>query len=59
MMSPTHELKPWESLTQEQQIRLREQFGHYLDNLPPTCSLEAKIARFQHWLAAQGVSYSG
>jgi hypothetical protein len=50
---------PWESLTLEEQIELREQFGQYLDNLPPTCSLETKIARFQHWLETRGVIYSG
>ena len=53
----TSELIPWESLTQEQQIALRERFGHFLDNLPPTCSLATKIARFQHWLEERGVAY--
>ena len=53
----TAELIPWESLTQEQQIALRERFGYYLDNLPPTCSLATKVARFQYWLEEQGVAY--
>jgi hypothetical protein len=53
----TSELIPWESLTQEQQIALRDRFGYYLDNLPPTCSLATKIARFQYWLEEQGVAY--
>ncbi|MEN8131967.1 MAG: hypothetical protein ABFS45_17650 [Pseudomonadota bacterium] len=56
--SPT-DLIPWDSLTREAQISLRERYGYYLDNLPPSCSLESKIARFQHWLEAQGVAYSG
>jgi hypothetical protein len=51
------ELIAWESLSQDQQIALRERFGHYLDNLPPTCSLATKVARFQYWLEEQGVSY--
>ena len=55
--TPKPELIPWESLNQDQQIALRERFGYYLDNLPPTCSLATKIARFQYWLEEQGVAY--
>jgi hypothetical protein len=50
-------LRDWQSLTPEQQLALREAFGRYLDSLPPTCSLETKIARFQRWLAERGVHY--
>jgi hypothetical protein len=57
MQPSPKQLVPWESLNQEQQIALRERFGYYLDNLPPTCSLATKIARFQYWLEAQGVAY--
>jgi hypothetical protein len=57
MQPSPSELIPWDDLPKEQQIALRERFGHYLDNLPPTCSLETKIARFKHWLEAQGVDY--
>ena len=58
MRASQSELIPWESLSPEQQLALRERFGHYLDNLPPTCSLATKIARFQYWLEEQGVAYS-
>jgi hypothetical protein len=32
-------------------------FGHYLDTLPPTCSLERKVERFRSWLQHHGVDY--
>lgn len=58
-MSPTAtELQDWEHLTEARQLALREAYGHYLDSLPPTCSLDTKIERFQRWLASQGVRYS-
>ena len=52
------ELVPWESLDAERQTALRVEYGHYLDQLPPTCSLEEKNARFSRWLAEQGVAYT-
>jgi hypothetical protein len=60
-MSPfsTEELTPWEDLSGEQQLELREAYGHYLDTLPPTCSLETKIERFSRWLEERGVGYTG
>jgi hypothetical protein len=51
--------KTWETLTSERQLELREEYGRYLDSLPPTCSLEAKIDRFRHWLRERGISYKG
>lgn len=51
------EPRPWETLSPEEQLALREEYGHYLDTLPPTCSLETKLERFRHWLAEKGVSY--
>jgi hypothetical protein len=51
-------LTPWESLTMDRQLELREAYGHYLDSLPPTCSMETKIERFRHWLEEQGIRYS-
>lgn len=57
MLTTTSELTPWDSLPQEEQLSLREKYGYYLDNLPPTCSLESKIARFKHWLEQQGIDY--
>jgi hypothetical protein len=51
------ELIPWDTLSPDEQISLRERYGYYLDNLPPTCSLETKISRFRYWLETQGVAY--
>ncbi len=51
-------LRAWDDLGPDEQLALREAYGHYLDALPPTCSLEAKIERFRHWLAERGVSYA-
>lgn len=56
---PPKKLRPWTELTEEEQTRLRIAYGHHLDTLPPTCSLETKIERFRHWLASQGVDYPG
>lgn len=55
---PESRLRSWEALSPDEQLRLREEYGRYLDDLPPTCSLETKIERFQRWLAEHGVSYS-
>ncbi len=52
-------LKPWRSLSSEQQVQIQVEYGHYLDSLPPTCSLETKIERFQHWLVERGNDYPG
>ncbi len=51
-------LIPWEQLSSERQIELREAYGHYLDSLPPTCFLEVKIERFRSWLRERGVIYT-
>jgi hypothetical protein len=47
----------WERLDRQEQVKLREAFGHYLDTLPPSCSLDMKIARFQEWLSRKGIHY--
>jgi len=49
--------RDWTDLGEEEQTRLQIAYGHYLDSLPPSCSLETKIERFRHWLAAHGVDY--
>jgi len=49
------ELRPWDALPADEQLRLREAYGHYLDTLPPTCDLRTKQQQFQDWLAGQGV----
>jgi len=53
------DLLPWEQLDDQRQITLRSEFGHYLDTLPPTCSLESKIERFRQWLQVRGIAYPG
>ena len=50
-------MRPWTSLESEEQTNLRVAFGHYLDTLPRTCSLEVKVERFRAWLQSQGVDY--
>ena len=58
-MSEKDNLKPWESLSSEEQLKLREEYGHYLDTLPPTCSLEIKNERFRRWLGEHGILFEG
>lgn len=55
----TGEAVSWVSLSPERQLALREDYGRYLDSLPPTCSLETKLERFRGWLAERGVRYDG
>lgn len=56
-MAEPDSLRDWDDLEAEEQLALREAYGHYLDSLPPTCSLEAKIERFRSWLAERDVRY--
>jgi hypothetical protein len=51
------DLVAWDQLTGEEQTRLRVEYGHYLDQLPPTCSLEEKSVRFANWLARRRIRY--
>ena len=51
-------LTPWSELTGARQTELRVAYQAELDALPPTCSLETKVARFARWLAGRGVSFS-
>ncbi|MGD2074002.1 MAG: hypothetical protein PVG38_03625 [Gammaproteobacteria bacterium] len=55
--SDDENLTPWDSLPEERQLELREEYGRYLDSLPPTCSLETKLERFRRWLKQYGISY--
>jgi hypothetical protein len=50
-------LTPWNDLDEARQLRLREDYGRYLDSLPPTCDLETKTERFRAWLAERGVAF--
>ncbi len=53
------ELIQWDDLDQEQQTGLLVEFGHYLDTLPPTCSMQTKNERFTAWLADRNIIYQG
>lgn len=53
-------LRAWNDVSTEEQIAVRVEYGHYLDSLPPTCSMETKIERFKNWLREhKGIEYSG
>jgi len=56
-MKQSDELIPWENLSADRQLELREEYGHYLDSLSPTCSLETKIERFGRWLSERGIAF--
>jgi len=49
---------PWESLPEERRTELRVAYGHYLDQLPPTCARDEKNRRFTRWLAERGILYT-
>ena len=48
----------WEQLSLMRQTQLRIEYGYYLDQLSPTCSLESKIERFTNWLAERNITYT-
>lgn len=50
-------LRSWADLTPAEQLRLREEYGRYLDALPRTCDLGVKLDRFRAWLAERGVRF--
>jgi hypothetical protein len=50
-------MRDWDELNTQEQLELRQAYGHYLDTLPPTCSMDEKNERFRRWLAEQGVNY--
>lgn len=47
----------WSEPPYSEHSRLLEAFGHYQDQLPPSCSLELKIDRLRSWLLARGIEY--
>jgi len=55
--SPVPGLTPWNDLDKARQLQLREDYGRYLDSLPPTCDLDTKTERFRAWLAERGVVF--
>jgi len=54
---PQNTLTPWRDLDKARQLQLREDYGRYLDGLPPTCDLDTKTERFRAWLAERGVAF--
>jgi hypothetical protein len=54
--STTHN---WDDLDPDQQTALQVEYGHWLDTLPPTCSMQTKIERFRAWLSTRGIAYDG
>jgi len=50
-------MKNWDDLHRDEQIRLLIEYGHYQDQLPPTCSMDSKEIRLRDWLAEQNVEY--
>ncbi|MCB1865725.1 MAG: hypothetical protein KDG50_09865 [Chromatiales bacterium] len=50
--------REWSQLSDDERLRLRIDYGAYLDTLPPTCSLDEKHTRFGNWLAERDIHYS-
>ena len=48
----------WVDLDTETQTKLLEEYGFYLDSLPPTCDLRTKQERFKAWLAERQIRYT-
>jgi hypothetical protein len=57
LLTEKQAIRQWRELTDTERTQLLEAFGHYQDQLPPTCSLELKIDRFRSWLLARGIAY--
>lgn len=51
-------MKAWNDLSADEQLQLRLAYQAYLDQLPPTCNLDDKVAAFAGWLADRDVSFS-
>jgi hypothetical protein len=51
-------MKAWGDLTSEEQLKLRLDYQAHLDTLPPSCSLDDKVAAFADWLATREVAFS-
>ena len=51
-------MNEWDELAAAERLALREGYGHYLDSLPPTCSMETKPERFRRWLGERGINFS-
>lgn len=51
-------MRDWKDLHRDEQIKLLIEYGYYLDELPPTCSMQSKEERLRDWLAQREVVYS-
>lgn len=47
----------WGDLSAQERLQLREEYGYYLDRLPPTCCMDTKVDRFCIWLNERGIHY--
>ena len=52
------DVRDWDDLNKDEQLRLLEAYGYYLDSLPPTCDLQEKNRRFAAWLAQRNIRFS-
>lgn len=50
MSDTSNHMRDWDTLATDEQTALRIEHAHYLDSLPPTCSMETKIERFRNRL---------
>jgi hypothetical protein len=57
MMIEKKAIRTWSELSIDEQTALLEDYGHYLDGLPPTCDMRTKQERFQTWLAEKNIEY--
>jgi hypothetical protein len=58
MMIEKRAIRTWSELSIDEQTALLEDYGHYLDGLPPTCDMRTKQERLQAWLAEKNIAYS-
>lgn len=56
MTADARPLRPWSSLSEEEQTRLLSDYQPVLDTQSLTCSLDMKLARMQEFLRPRGVS---
>jgi hypothetical protein len=57
MMIEKKAIRTWSELSIDEQTALLEDYGHYLDGLPPTCDMRTKQERLQAWLAEENIEY--
>jgi hypothetical protein len=57
MMIEKKAIRTWSELSIDEQTVLLEDYGHYLDGLPPTCDMRTKQERLQAWLAEKNIKY--